>query len=96
MPVVATSLKLPKALKSRITRLAKRAGESPHAFMLRLLEAQVESAERFERFVADARHADERMQESGQGYAAADVHGFLEARIAGRKADRPKPAPWRK
>jgi predicted DNA-binding protein len=96
MPVVATSLKLPKALKSRITRLAKRAGESPHAFMLRLLEAQVESAERFEQFVADARHADQRMQESGQGYAAADVHGFLEARIAGRKADRPKPAPWRK
>ena len=96
MPLVATSLKLPKPLKSRIARLAKRAGESPHAFMLRSLEAQVEAAERFEQFVADARHADQRMQESGQGYAAADVHGYLEARIAGRKATRPKPAPWRK
>jgi len=96
MPLVATSLKLPKTLKSRITRLAKRAGESPHAFMLRLLENQVEAAERFEQFVADARQADQRMQESGQGYAAAEVHSYLKAKIARRKATRPKPAQWRK
>ena len=96
MPLVATSLKLPKTLKSRIARLAKRAGESPHAFMLRLLEKQVQAVERFEQFVADARKADQRMQESGQGYAAADVHSYLEATIAGRRATRPKPAQWRK
>jgi predicted DNA-binding protein len=96
MPLVATSLKLPRTLKSRIARLAKRAGESPHAFMLAMLEQQVEAAERFDRFVRDARQADERMQESGEGYAAADVHRYLEARIAGRTAARPKPARWRK
>ena len=96
MPLVATSLKLPKTLKSRIARLAKRAGASPHAFMLGLLENQVQAAERFEQFVADARQADQRMQETGQGYAAADVHRYLEARIAGRKATRPKPAQWRR
>jgi predicted transcriptional regulator len=96
MTLVATSLKLPKTLKSRITRLAKRAGQSPHAFMLRLLENQVQAAERFEQFIADAREADHRMQESGQGYAAADVHEYLKARIAGRGATRPKPTRWRK
>jgi predicted transcriptional regulator len=96
MTLTATSLKLPKTLKSRIARLARRAGQSPHAFMLRLLEDQVQAAERFEQFVADARQADQRMQESGKGYAAADVHGYLKARIAGRAATRPKPAPWRK
>ncbi len=96
MPLVATSLKLPKTLKSRIARLAKRAGESPHAFMLRLLEKQVETAERFEQFVTDARQADQRMRESGQGYAGADVHSYLKAKIAGRKGTRPKPAQWRK
>ena len=96
MPLVATSLKLPKTLKSRITRLAKRAGESPHAFMLRLLENQVQAAERFEQFLADARQADQRMQESGQAYAAADVNRYLEAKIAGRKATQPKPGQWRK
>ena len=96
MPLAATSLKLPKTLKSRITRLAKREGESPHALMVRLLEEQVQAAERFEQFLADARQADELMQESGLGYAAADVHGYLEAKIAGRKATRPKPIRWRK
>ena len=96
MPLVATSLKLPKNLKSRIARLAKRAGESPHAFMLRMLEEQTEAAERFEQFVADAKEADRRMLESGQGYAAGDVHGYLEAKIAGRKMTRPKPVQWRR
>lgn len=96
MTVAATSLKLPKVLKARITRLAKRAGESPHALMLRLLEEQVEASERFEAFVLDARAADERMQKSGTGYVATDVHKYLEARIAGRKGARPKPTPWRK
>lgn len=96
MPLAATSLKLPKTLKTRITRLAKRAGESPHAFMLRLLEEQVQATERFEQFLAEARQADERMQERGMGYAAADVHGYLEAKVTGRKATRPKPVQWRK
>lgn len=95
MPLAATSLKLPKPLKARISRLAKRAGESPHAFMLRLLEEQVQAAERFEQFVADARLADESMQKGGLGYTAADVQGYLEGKIAGGKATRPKPAPWR-
>jgi predicted transcriptional regulator len=96
MSLTATSLKLPKVLKTRIARLAKRAGESPHAYMLRLLEDQVQAAERFEQFLVAARQADERMQESGRGYAAQDVHRYLEAKIAGRRAIRPKPVQWRK
>jgi predicted DNA-binding protein len=96
MPLAATSLKLPKTLKDRITRLAKRAGESPHAFMLRLLEEQVQATERFEQFLAEARQADERMQEGGIGYLAADVHEYLEAKVTGLKATRPKPVQWRK
>ena len=96
MPLAATSLKLPKTLKTRITRLAKRAGESPHAFMLRLLEEQVQATERFEQFLGEARQADKRMQEGGIGYLAADVHEYLEAKVTGLKATRPKPVQWRK
>jgi predicted DNA-binding protein len=95
MSLAATSLKLPKTLKARITRLAKRAGESPHAFMLRLLEEQVQATERFEQFLAEARQADERMQQGGIGYATTDVHRYLEAKVTGRKATRPKPVQWR-
>ena len=96
MSLAATSIKLPKTLKVRISRLAKRAGESPHAFMLRLLEEQVQAAERFEQLLAEARQADERMQQGGTGYAATDVDGYLEAKVTGRKATRPKPVQWRK
>ncbi len=96
MPLAATSLKLPKTLKTRITRLAKRAGESPHAFMLRLLEEQVQAAERFEQFLAEAWQADERMQEDRSGYAAVDVHKYLETKVTGHKAARPKLVQWRK
>jgi len=96
MSLAGTSLKLPKALKTRITRLANRAGESPHAFMLRLLEEQVEATERLEQFLAEARQADESMQERGEGYAASDVHGYFEAKVAGRKVTRPSPVQWRK
>ena len=96
MTATATSLKLPKSLKERIARIARRAGESPHAVMLRLLEAQVDAAERFESFAAEAREVDERMQKSGVGYGADEVHEYLESRIAGGKRARPKPVAWRK
>jgi predicted transcriptional regulator len=95
MSVTATSLKLPKILKDRIDQLAKRAGETPHACMLRLLEQQVEAAERFEKFVGEAREADRRMQKTGLAYPAGDVYEHLESRIAGRRKARPKPVSWR-
>jgi predicted transcriptional regulator len=96
MSATATSLKLPSDLKTRIERLARRAGESPHAYMLRLLEERVDAAERFEKFIVEAREADGRMEQSGLGYAAEDVYAYLEARVAGRRKGRPKPVAWRK
>jgi predicted transcriptional regulator len=95
MSVSATSLKLPRRLKARLERAARRAGESPHAFMVRALESQVEAAERYQRFVDDGMRADEAMQQSGLGYAAKDVHAYLEAKAHGRAARRPKAVRWR-
>jgi predicted transcriptional regulator len=96
MPVTATSLKVPPELKARIERLSKRSGLSPHALMLRALEGHVEAMERYQAFIDDGILADEAMQRSGLGYAAADVHAYLEAKIRGRTARRPKPLRWRK
>ena len=96
MTIVATSLKVPRALKARIDRLAKRTGESPHALMLRALEAQLEAAERYQSFLDDGVRADEAMQASGLGYVAEDVHAYLAAKVEGRPARRPKPVRWRK
>lgn len=96
MPIAATSLKLPKSLKTRIDRLSRRSGESAHAYMLRALEGHVEAEERYRAFLEDGRRADEAMQRSGRGYAAADVHAYLAARAEGRAARRPRPVRWRR
>jgi predicted DNA-binding protein len=95
VPVVATSLKIPKALKSRISRLAKREGASAHALMLRMLEERVEDAERFQQFVGEAHESDLQMQRTGKGYAADAVHEYVAQRLAGCKTSRPKPVRWR-
>lgn len=95
MSIAATSLKLPKRLKSRMERLARRAGESTHAFMVRALESQVEAEERYQRFLEDGVQADEAMQQSGLGYEADAVHAYLESRARGRKVRRPRATRWR-
>ena len=96
MPIAATSLKLPRSLKARIERISRRSGESAHALMLRALEGHMEAEERYQVFLDDGVRADEAMQRSGLGYAAADVHAYLAVRAEGRAARRPKPVRWRK
>jgi len=95
MAVAATSIKIPLRLKAKIERLTRSTGESSHAFMLRALVGQVEAAERYQAFLRDGVRADEAMLRSGLGYAAADVHAYLEAKVAGRRARRPRPVRWR-
>ena len=85
---------MPSGLKTRIERLAKRSGETSHAFMLRALEGQVEAAERYQAFLQDGISADEAMLRSGLGYAADDVHAYLQAKVAGHPARRPRPVRW--
>lgn len=95
MSIAATSLKLPKRLKSRVERLARRQGESTHAFMVRALEMQVEAAELHQAFVDEGMRADQAMQKSGLGYEAQAVHDYLAARARGDKPRRPKAVRWR-
>lgn len=88
-----TTLKVPRALKARIVRLAKQSGCSPHAFMLEALERQTCREEQIAVFVEEAQAADRAIEEGDEVYAAADVHAWL-ARVArGERAARPKP--WR-
>jgi hypothetical protein len=47
-------------------------------------------------FVADAVAARSDALTSGEGYAAADVHRYLAARVRGDRAPRPKLRIWRK
>jgi predicted transcriptional regulator len=95
MPAVPTSLKLPKELKSRIDRLALKSGKSTHAFVLSALEDYVSRSELAEQFLEDSIAADERMQGSGLGYDAADVHAYVTARVQGKRTRSPRAKRWR-
>jgi len=94
--LVRTSLRLPRRLKSSVERVARHSKESSHAFMVWAIEEQVRIEELHRQFLSDAARTDEAMQESGTGYAARDVHAYLEAKAAGRRVRKPRPIPWQK
>ncbi|HEX5062706.1 MAG TPA: hypothetical protein VFV99_25210 [Kofleriaceae bacterium] len=93
MTTKATTLKLPAKLKTRIARMAKKSGRTPHAFMLEALERQTTREERMEEFVKEAMQAKRDIEGGGEVYAAEDVHAWMERLARGEKAPRPKP--WR-
>jgi predicted transcriptional regulator len=92
---VATTLKIAADLKRRVAAAAKAADKSPHAFMLEAIEHQTQLDEERRAFVADAVAARSEAIKSGQGYAAADVHRYLAARVRGDQTTRPKARKWR-
>ena len=95
MPSVATSLKIPSELKSRIEKLALKSGKSTHALLLSALEDYVSRSELAEQFLEDAVAADEEMQRSGFGYDAKEVHAYVTAKAQGKRAKRPRAKRWR-
>jgi predicted transcriptional regulator len=89
-----TTLKLPDDLRARVSRVAKKTGRTPHRVMLEAIERETARAERVERFVKEALAADRVIEETGEVYAARDVHAWLAQLASGRKTRRPRP--WRR
>ena len=95
MSTVATSLKIPSELKTRIEKLAQKSGKTTHAFVLSALEEYVSRSELAEQFLEDAIAADDQMQRSGLGYDAREVHAYVTAKAQGQRARRPRVKRWR-
>ena len=74
---------------------AQKLGISPHAFMVSAIDQATTIAEQRAEFVAAARSARDALIETGKGYLADEVHAYLKARAAGKKASPPKAKPWR-
>ena len=90
-----TSLKLPEDLRERVAEVVADSDQSAHAFMIEAIERQTTLAEARKGFVAEALKAEQAMLRSGKGYRAEEVHRYLQAKAAGRKATRPKAKTWR-
>lgn len=93
--MAATSLKLPDELKQRLERLAARAHKTPHAFMLEVLAREAERAELRERFAAEAAESEREVMAGGKTYSPESAFEYLERRVAGLKARRPRGRAWR-
>ncbi|MCX8004534.1 MAG: hypothetical protein N2688_06195 [Burkholderiaceae bacterium] len=89
-------MKLPARMKKRIEAAAKRAGVTPHAFMLRAIATELETAERYRRFIDDALAADKEMQTTGKGVALEEARAYFEQLAQGRNAARPRAKSWRR
>jgi predicted transcriptional regulator len=92
---MATTLKLPPGLKERISRVVEGTGQTAHAFMVDAIRSQTDRAERRRDFTASALAAREEFGRSGTGYAMEDLHTYMKARAAGKKARKPKRRRWR-
>jgi len=88
------TLKLPPRLKTRIVRLARQTGRTPHAFMLEALAREVSRQERMCEFARQAMAADAAIEAGAEVYRAEEVHAWVERLARGGKPRRP--APWRR
>ncbi len=85
-----TTLKLPEELKARIASAAGAAGKAPHAFMIEALATQIDLVERRQTFVAAAVAAEQEVAEYGLIYDADEVFSYIQAKLDGKRAQRPK------
>jgi predicted DNA-binding protein len=92
----ATTVKLPLELKERVSALIKESGQSMHAYLLDAIERQTELAERRRSFLNEALAARKQMLRSGKGYAAHEVHLYMESLAQGKKTSRPRAKAWRR
>ncbi len=86
-----TTIRIPQDLKERVARAAERAGTSAHSF---ILEAIAEKAEQEERRVEFQDTAEQRyagIVASGKAVPWSEMRRYLEQRLSGAKAVRPKP-----
>lgn len=93
--MAATSLKLSDELKRRIERLAAGEHKSTHAYMVDVLAREVERSELRARFAEEAATSEADTLAGGKTYDLAQAFDYLEGRLAGRKARRPKGRAWR-
>lgn len=85
-----TAIRLDPKLKLRIKKLAAKAGESPHSFMVKALQATVERAETREEWLASGRRAAEEFDRTRLGLPASEVHAWLRGVAKGVHAPVPK------
>lgn len=86
-----TTIRLPKDLKARVAAAAERAGTTAHGFMLDAIAEKTDRAERRADFHDDAAKRYAALAASGKALSWEKMRAYLEGRVAGTTAARPRP-----
>ena len=85
-----TTIRLPVDLKARVAAGAKRAGTTPHAFILAAIAEKADQEERSAEFREAAEERYSVIAASGKTIPWDEMRRYLEARVAGKPAVRPR------
>lgn len=87
--MATTTIRLPEALKAKVTAAAARAGTTAHAFILDAITEKTANAERRAELdtLAETRYA--QVVASGKTIPWSEMRTYLEKRLAGQHAKRP-------
>ncbi|MCU0697091.1 MAG: ribbon-helix-helix protein, CopG family [Myxococcaceae bacterium] len=91
MTTTVTTLELPTKLKRRLTVLARKTGQSPHAWIIDAVAERLEREEARLAFIDAAEAAAVTMDAGDEVFAADDVHEWLRAKVQGQAFRRPAP-----
>ena len=86
-----TTIRLPKQLKDKVARAAERAGKTPHGFILEAISEKAELEEHRAAFVESAEQRYATLVTSGKTVTWSEMRQYLERRLTGSRAARPKP-----
>jgi predicted transcriptional regulator len=86
-----TTIRLPKELKDKVARAAERAGKTPHGFILEAIAEKAEIEDRRAAFIESAEQRYAGIVASGKTVAWSEMRQYLERRLRGNHAARPKP-----
>ena len=83
-----TTIRLSEELKARVARAARRAGTTPHGFILEAIAEKADRAERRADFHDEAERRYAALAASGKAIPWSEMRRYFEDRIAGRAAAR--------
>ena len=86
-----TTIRLPEDLKARVAAAAKRAGKTPHSFILEAVAEKAEQEERRNEFYELGEERFAEIVKSGETIPWSEMRKYLEERLSGRKPPHPKP-----
>jgi predicted transcriptional regulator len=85
-----TTIRLSEDLKIRVTAAAKRAGTTAHGFILEAIAEKTDQAERRAELDAQAEARYANIVATGKTIPWPEMRAYLEARVAGTRAERPE------